>query len=120
MVYLNRQGGFGKLDPSDVEGSLSFLDGLFPEEVNRAECRVLDVGAGIGRITKNCFIPAGFGEVDLLEMSARFLDTARVRVSPPVAPSEYRNHGGAILMTPATPLRLLLGRTSSKRRTALP
>jgi len=82
-------GGFGKLDPVDVSGSLDFIDELVPKKVDRAAARVLDVGAGIGRVTKNVLIPAGYGAVDLLDSSQRFLDTAVAFVSSPALQGRY-------------------------------
>ena len=44
---------------------------------------MLDVGAGIGRVTKHVLVPSGFGHVDLLDSSQRFLDSARDFVGSP-------------------------------------
>ena len=51
--------------------------------------KVLDVGAGIGRVTKNVLIPAGYGAVDLLDSSQRFLDTAVAFVSSPALQGQF-------------------------------
>jgi protein N-terminal methyltransferase len=75
-------GGFEVVSPADAASSQAFIDKLTPRE-GRAERRVLDVGAGIGRVTKFTLLPAGFGRVDLLEASARFLEQAVAYVDHP-------------------------------------
>jgi protein N-terminal methyltransferase len=75
-------GGFEVVSPADAVGSQAFLDHLVPR-ASRAERRVLDVGAGIGRVTKFTLLPAGFGRVDLLEANARFLAEAVAYVDHP-------------------------------------
>lgn len=54
---------------------------------------MLDVGAGIGRVTKNVLIPAGYGAVDLLDSSQRFLDAAVGFVGSPKVQGENRSQG---------------------------
>eukprot|EP00035_Acanthoeca_spectabilis_P024657 m.454807 g.454807 ORF g.454807 m.454807 type:complete len:240 (-) comp20744_c0_seq1:65-784(-) len=66
--------GYGALDPPDTQSSTRFINSIFPEDEPRGGLTVLDVGAGIGRVTKHVLIPAGFGTVDLLDNSQRFLD----------------------------------------------
>eukprot|EP00041_Stephanoeca_diplocostata_P026816 m.729796 g.729796 ORF g.729796 m.729796 type:complete len:151 (+) comp23050_c0_seq40:254-706(+) len=82
-------GGLGQLDPADCSGSKSFIDKNFPDKDERSKMRVLDVGAGIGRVTKNVLIPVGFGTVDLLEMCQRFLDEAVTFVASPRLGQRY-------------------------------
>lgn len=74
-------GGFEKVHPQDVESSLAFLKKHLPEEIRKGG-RALDCGAGIGRVAKHLLLPAGFAEVDLLDISAEFLARARDVVGP--------------------------------------
>lgn len=69
-------GGLGDLSEPDVAASRTFLDSLIAPGMRVGRC-ALDVGAGIGRVTKYLLLPAGYARVDLLEANARFLDTAR-------------------------------------------
>ena len=75
-------GGFGSLSDTDVVSSLSFLDSLLPRDL-RGDRHALDVGAGIGRVTKHMLLPAGFRRVDMLEANQRFLDEAVAYVAHP-------------------------------------
>eukprot|EP00050_Salpingoeca_kvevrii_P013202 m.27311 g.27311 ORF g.27311 m.27311 type:complete len:291 (+) comp4742_c0_seq1:3-875(+) len=81
-------GGFGHVDPADVEGSLAFIDKLLPLDI-RKQGRALDCGAGIGRVTKHVLIPSGFKEVDLMDVSDEFLAKAVHFVDSPVLANRY-------------------------------
>eukprot|EP00039_Didymoeca_costata_P009475 m.125498 g.125498 ORF g.125498 m.125498 type:complete len:191 (-) comp14498_c0_seq5:1412-1984(-) len=81
-------GGLGSLDPIDCKGSMTFINMIIPVET-RKRFRVLDVGAGIGRVTKHVLIPAGFGSVDLLDSSERFLQDAKTFVGSSALKNTY-------------------------------
>eukprot|EP00762_Andalucia_godoyi_P008061 ANDGO_02171.mRNA.1 Alpha N-terminal protein methyltransferase 1 len=92
-------GGFGRLDPIDASTSLSFIDKLsrkgrfcktspsaagtvLPEPCAAAgESHVLDVGAGVGRVSAHILLHR-FATADLLEPVAKFLERAREDLSP--------------------------------------
>lgn len=70
-------GGYEAVHPADIAASAAFLDDIIP----RAERgRALDCGAGIGRVTSNLLVPAGFATVDLQDISGTFLSTAAANV----------------------------------------
>eukprot|EP00048_Salpingoeca_helianthica_P005857 m.92491 g.92491 ORF g.92491 m.92491 type:complete len:231 (+) comp13773_c0_seq6:5106-5798(+) len=69
-------GGYGHIHDVDVVGSMDFIRKMIPAP-NIIKGRALDVGAGIGRITKNVLIPVGFSKVDITDVSETFLQTAR-------------------------------------------
>jgi len=61
-------GGFASISPVDCAGSQRFLTALsLPSPLARA----CDCGAGIGRVTRDFLLPAGFSNVDLVEVSPR-------------------------------------------------
>lgn len=60
-------GGLDKLHKRDIAASKRFLRGVKPEYG-----RVLDVGAGIGRVTKALLAPL-FEKVDMLEQSEEYM-----------------------------------------------
>lgn len=72
--------GFEATSPADVRASEKFIqpffDGVKEFNLKIAPTRCIDVGAGIGRITK-LFLAQHFGKVDLLEQSQAFLDKAK-------------------------------------------
>eukprot|EP01035_Chromulina_nebulosa_P017947 gene17947-23573_t len=70
-------GGYGKLTPSDVKGSNSFIDELISENptINFQFDKSVDCGGGIGRVTKHLLLPR-FQSVDLLEQSPRLLNAS--------------------------------------------
>lgn len=74
-------GGLGDLSEPDVAASHAFLDELVVPAMRQGR-RALDVGAGIGRVTKHLLLPAGYAPVDLLEANARFLEVASSSVGP--------------------------------------
>jgi protein N-terminal methyltransferase len=60
-------GGFASISPTDVKGSSEFLKNLnLPSTATACDC-----GAGIGRVTRDFLLPAGFSTVDLVEVSPR-------------------------------------------------
>lgn len=71
-------GGLGVLHARDVAASRRFLDSLSP---HAGRGRVLDVGAGIGRVTKHFLLPL-FSVVDMLEQNALYLQQSKKYVSP--------------------------------------
>ncbi|GMI22142.1 hypothetical protein TeGR_g9132 [Tetraparma gracilis] len=65
-------GGFAQLSPPDVRGSASFLARLREKGALPAPLGpVADIGAGIGRVTRDLLLPFGFPRVDLVEVSPR-------------------------------------------------
>eukprot|EP00177_Eucheuma_denticulatum_P008210 GFKZ01014940.1.p1 GENE.GFKZ01014940.1~~GFKZ01014940.1.p1 ORF type:complete len:304 (-),score=33.49 GFKZ01014940.1:537-1448(-) len=66
-------GGLGKLDGRDVAANRNFLDGLRRRVTTFSDKRVLDVGAGIGRVTKHFLIHL-FDTVDMLEQNPKYLE----------------------------------------------
>lgn len=72
-------GGMGDLDARDVAASRRFLEKLLntPEPSDVA----LDVGAGIGRVTKH-LLGGLFGTVDMLEQNAGYLERSRAFLGP--------------------------------------
>ena len=77
-------GGFGNVSPIDISGSRTFLQEINELELKEAtnnedqrepdETRVIDIGAGIGRITKELLLPL-YNYVDLLEYSPRLINS---------------------------------------------
>ena len=84
-------GGFGSISDIDLHGSQFFLSWLMPRDpaTPSREWRALDVGAGIGRVTKGLLVPHGFTSVDLVDSSARFLEEARGYVDSPAFGNTY-------------------------------
>ena len=70
-------GGFAHVSPLDITESKAFLD-----ELKVSKGRSVDLGAGIGRITKDLLIPYGFKQVDLVEQSSHYVEAARGLCSP--------------------------------------
>lgn len=66
-------GGLGKLDSRDVAANRKFFDGLRRRVTTFGDKRVLDVGAGIGRVTKHFLIHL-FDNVDMLEQNPKYLE----------------------------------------------
>ena len=66
-------GGLTQLDASDSKFSLKMID-KFQQDKNTKFA--LDVGAGIGRVTKNVLLKK-YNTVDMLEVDQKFLDKAR-------------------------------------------
>ncbi len=73
-------GGFGKVSPTDIDGSARFLKAVIKES-GCATNRACDCGAGIGRITKH-LLKRHFDVVDLVEQNAAFLDKAKDYLGP--------------------------------------
>ncbi|KAL0212300.1 hypothetical protein RCL1_005926 [Eukaryota sp. TZLM3-RCL] len=68
-------GGFGKHSPLDIVHSLTFIRKCLKKSNLQSINRVLDVGAGIGRITKKVLMPIfQNARFSMLEPSQRFLD----------------------------------------------
>lgn len=69
--------GYSNISDIDIETSEQFLLSLYNRKKSSpGRTRVLDVGAGIGRISKNLLIRY-FDKVDLLEQSPIFIEEAR-------------------------------------------
>lgn len=68
-------GGLDRLSDRDLRMSETFLDLLQRRHGLKSgkDCRCVDVGAGIGRITKSLLLPR-FGVVDMLEQNASYLE----------------------------------------------
>lgn len=73
-------GGFSSLTTKDIKDSDLFLRKLFQMENAPSDGRVLDCGAGIGRITKN-LLCKHFKHVDMLEQNNNFLEKAKLNCS---------------------------------------
>ena len=71
----NVLGGTDEIHSPDIEESSSFLDSLLTK-YNVPQCKVLDCGAGIGRVSKYLLLPR-FETLDLLEQSQRFVDFSK-------------------------------------------
>jgi len=69
-------GGFGKISEVDIEASNKLLKFLFKMEGGPSNCKALDCGAGIGRITKH-LLAKHFSAVDLVEQNKIFLEKAK-------------------------------------------
>jgi protein N-terminal methyltransferase len=65
-------GGFGYVSSTDLNGSSAFLQSLRDLSYGR----VLDCGAGIGRISKGLLCPL-FQSVDLVEQCAPYVEEAK-------------------------------------------
>ncbi len=70
-------GGFAQISPTDAAGSLRFIDHLRTLQFTGGQERpvALDVGAGIGRVTREVLLKR-FHNVDLLEVSPRLTSAA--------------------------------------------
>lgn len=79
-------GGLDALHTRDITASRNFLDALVRRHslVSGASARCLDVGAGIGRVTKGLLLPA-FGTVDMLEQNAAYLEESKAFVGTATA-----------------------------------
>ena len=67
-------GGFAQLSPSDLAASQRFL--LYLQDTTRPDLRFevsCECGAGIGRVTKNMFLPLNFARCDIVEVSAELI-----------------------------------------------
>ncbi len=75
-------GGFSVLTERDLIASRKFVDDLLASrpDVKERICstggRAAECGAGIGRLTKGLLLPLGFKSVDVVETSARLLNSA--------------------------------------------
>lgn len=80
-------GGFASVDPIDVKGSLDFID-EFVHGVKGANNTMIkqpilkknyacDMGAGVGRVTKNFLLKVPFDKVDLVEQAPNFVQEAK-------------------------------------------
>eukprot|EP01095_Lingulamoeba_sp_RSL-Kostka_P011948 TRINITY_DN465_c1_g1_i2.p1 TRINITY_DN465_c1_g1~~TRINITY_DN465_c1_g1_i2.p1 ORF type:complete len:246 (-),score=74.84 TRINITY_DN465_c1_g1_i2:157-894(-) len=78
-------GGFGNLSNKDVEFSEIFINELYDKELSfldeRPNDRVVDCGAGIGRVT-NLLLKNFFTNVDLVDPCQHFLDQAKETLGP--------------------------------------
>lgn len=71
-------GGFSCVTVMDISDSKLFLRKLFQMKNGPSRGRVLDCGAGIGRITEN-LLCKHFEHIDLLEQDQKFLDVAKLK-----------------------------------------
>lgn len=74
-------GGFSLLTERDLVASRKFVDDLLAlrphvKERIHSNGRAAECGAGIGRLTKGLLLPLGFKSIDLVETSARLLNSA--------------------------------------------
>lgn len=65
-------GGLGELHALDVAASKRFLENLWRRNPNFSRSTALDVGSGIGRVTKSLLLPL-FEKVDMLEQNSEYL-----------------------------------------------
>jgi len=65
-------GGLGRLDKRDTAASAAFLSALRDAGYVRLAGTALDVGAGIGRVTRRLLLPL-FARVDMLEQNEHYL-----------------------------------------------
>jgi protein N-terminal methyltransferase len=65
-------GGFAHISPADVADSRAFIFKLALQRPQWKRERVVDCGAGIGRVSKHLLVPL-FDTVDLVEQSERLL-----------------------------------------------
>ncbi|VVC24525.1 S-adenosyl-L-methionine-dependent methyltransferase,Alpha-N-methyltransferase NTM1 [Cinara cedri] len=72
-------GGYSCLTSMDIRDSNIFLKHLFRMKNGPSNVRVLDCGAGIGRITEN-LLCKHFKYADLLEQDEKFLKTAKQKL----------------------------------------
>lgn len=72
-------GGFSSLTTMDIRDSNIFLRKLFQTEDGPSKGRVLDCGAGIGRISEH-LLCKHFEHVDLLEQDEKFLNKAKLKL----------------------------------------
>lgn len=72
-------GGYGKVHFTDIDTSAAFID-EYKDKIGHG--RVLDCGAGMGRVTKNLLLPR-FAKVDMVEPSKVQLDKGREYVESP-------------------------------------
>uniref|UniRef100_A0A8D8YCM0 Alpha N-terminal protein methyltransferase 1 n=2 Tax=Cacopsylla melanoneura TaxID=428564 RepID=A0A8D8YCM0_9HEMI len=69
--------GYSDISDLDIQTSKEFLLNLYnKKKLAPGKTRVLDVGAGIGRISKN-LLSKHFEKVDLLEQSTTFIEQAK-------------------------------------------
>lgn len=71
-------GGFGHLDGPDITDSRAFLQALPKIQWGSS----IDCGAGIGRVAKHLLCPL-FEQVDLVEQSSHFVETAKQTIKHP-------------------------------------
>jgi len=70
-------GGYQSISPIDIHSSKNFLSPFLKICGGRVGTnRVLDCGAGIGRISKNLFLPL-FVKVDMVELNGDFIEQAK-------------------------------------------
>lgn len=77
-------GGMDELDQRDIAASTKFLDRFFSRTPKPENAVALDVGAGIGRVTKSLLLPR-FTIVDMLEQNGEYLEESKSFVRPPDA-----------------------------------
>mmetsp|Transcript_13421 Transcript_13421/g.38688 ORF Transcript_13421/g.38688 Transcript_13421/m.38688 type:complete len:199 (-) Transcript_13421:2423-3019(-) len=72
--------GYGNVSPTDLSGSLRFLDKIGKLPAGRGgPCewgRALDCGAGIGRVTEGCLLHR-FKHADVVEPRAEYVEKAK-------------------------------------------
>ncbi len=74
-------GGLQLVNTPDLASSHELLDRVGPSRRDRA----LDCGAGIGRVTRGLLLPR-FRSVDMVEVTAKFLDKAEEYIGPELFP----------------------------------
>eukprot|EP00164_Ancoracysta_twista_P009181 GFYU01013511.1.p1 GENE.GFYU01013511.1~~GFYU01013511.1.p1 ORF type:complete len:257 (-),score=53.98 GFYU01013511.1:245-1015(-) len=81
-------GGYGYISDTDIDGSLTFLREM-QQEIGVKFGVAVDCGAGIGRITKNLFIPF-FDVVDMVEPDGHFLAQAKADMDSPKLRTQFQ------------------------------
>ncbi|CAG9462373.1 unnamed protein product [Pedinophyceae sp. YPF-701] len=92
-TYNGVMGGFEKVSPLDVRDSKKFLKRhlkhlLEQKEHDGRKLRVLDCGAGVGRVSQELLLEF-FDTVDLVEPVGKLLDTAKVNLAQAVESGRY-------------------------------
>ncbi|KAI5704120.1 hypothetical protein M8J75_002187 [Diaphorina citri] len=72
--------GYSSISDLDIQTSNQFLSSLYcQKKSDPGKTRVLDVGAGIGRISKY-LLAKHFDKIDLLEQSSKFIEQAKEEI----------------------------------------
>ncbi|KAJ5073001.1 hypothetical protein M0811_09215 [Anaeramoeba ignava] len=74
-------GGYEEISEEDTQHSIQFLS-QFLDRFSQSKTKyALDCGSGIGRVTKNVFLPS-FDAVDLVDSENSFLEVAKQNLDP--------------------------------------
>lgn len=111
-------GGFSVISAQDISGSLDFIHQLGRQDEDAPNLgRALDVGAGIGRVSKY-LLTKNFKKVDLLEQNEKFLNEAKKNLqSSPLAKHIVDNFfcSGKSLLVPNSLIHFTVDKIHNKR-----